>query len=64
MSKVSISNPNTGEERQVASSTLGPWRRKGWVLTKDMPQDKPVPEYLQPLPDMTESVVEEPEEEA
>lgn len=66
MSMVSITNPSTGEQREVTRGTLGPWRRQGWVLSEDAPKDKPVPSYLKKkaLPDVKESIVDEPEEEA
>ena len=32
MSKVVIHNPQSGEEREVTRSVLGPMRRKGWVI--------------------------------
>lgn len=32
MMKKKITNPSTGEEREISSSALGVWRRRGWLL--------------------------------
>ena len=39
MSKVEISHPKYGK-RMVARSTLGTWRRDGWVLASDAVKPK------------------------
>lgn len=49
-----ITNPETGEEREVSNSALGVWRRRGWLLLEKTG-------YKKRLPRVEESVVEDSE---
>ena len=64
---VSITNPETGAQRDISRAVIKTWRKQGWLLTEEVAAAREASIKAHPssyLPSVEESEIYEPETEA